>query len=289
MTVSSWYFAYGSMTNPISLRRRDLHPIESKSAYVRGFKLEFNLAGGMANVRQCSDSVIHGVVHKLTPVEMERLLSVESVYDLVEVEAVPYGGNGQEEPVIVAELLVSDHSKLPQDPQLPSERYINIITQGLKFHGVESSWVQKIRNSPFRPSRQPNAYLRLQEGCPQELKTVSIEELAAMAVDDLVFAVGRKVIKLDCSMSSDHPVVKVAQSHMCGKEITYGLCMNLYDPTLPDISTAADVTEAHYAWAEDFIVEWLQHSGLSYMHLGWLQMEKNQMEKQLARGEITKV
>ena len=60
-----WYFAIGSMCNPVSLANRDLHPIESLPGEVHDYKLHFFGSMGMADAVAEQDASFHGVLHKM--------------------------------------------------------------------------------------------------------------------------------------------------------------------------------------------------------------------------------
>lgn len=123
------YFAYGSMCNRESLRRRLINPRASCPATLAGWTLCFDNTGGMADVREgmppagASDSdgpvfcvpspppspprsreagpsssppalrppYLHGVLHLITRPEFEQLAAIEAVYDVHDLPVVPYG------------------------------------------------------------------------------------------------------------------------------------------------------------------------------------------------------
>ena len=62
-----WYFAIGSMTNPISLESRNLFPIVSIPGEALDYKLYFYGGMGMAEALPELGSSFHGVLHKMKP------------------------------------------------------------------------------------------------------------------------------------------------------------------------------------------------------------------------------
>lgn len=130
---------------------------------------------------------------------------------------------------------------------LPSDRYIRIITAGLRHHGADPAWVQKIVAEPCKHGRQPHEYLKLPapgaEGQQDELadgliypcgssgsggsngsaqlQTFTMQQLAqyegTLQDGKAVFAVGPKVAELDVSVKPDGPMVAIVQKHFAGK------------------------------------------------------------------------
>lgn len=49
--------------------------------------------------------------------------------------------------------------------------------------------------------------------------------------------------------------------------------MNLYEPSLPDVSAREDLTEAHLAWVEDLVLGYTREAGCSMEHIAWLEQE----------------
>ena len=117
--VTVWYFAIGSMINPISLKQRNLTPLRSFPALLKGYRLDFLGAQGFASAVKDDDSSFHGVLHEMTLSEMERLDSIEAGYDKVSVVAHLYQGTTQQCYVYTfkAELLAANTINLP-----PTER-----------------------------------------------------------------------------------------------------------------------------------------------------------------------
>ena len=89
------YFAIGSMTNRTALSLRELSPISSQAAILKGYRLLFRGSGGMATAEKiygddystyhvdASDypfDGIHGVLHLLTMEHMKTLDEYEGGY-----------------------------------------------------------------------------------------------------------------------------------------------------------------------------------------------------------------
>jgi cation transport regulator ChaC len=139
-----WYFAYGSNMHDSAFReRRRMRPLEWRAGRIKGFRLRFNLNGrppgkaAPANICPDPDAEVWGVLYKITRREMLRLNSTEGV---------PGGryqptwltvedSNGQP---VTAMAYVADGN--PVDGR-PSLRYISLLRDGAKAHGLPEAWV----------------------------------------------------------------------------------------------------------------------------------------------------
>src|SRR5262245_44118187 len=83
MTI--WYFAYGSnMSRGTLVERRRLTPIETRRAWVDGYRLCFDIPigpgeRGVANLAADATTRTHGVAHLLSVEDAERLDATEGV------------------------------------------------------------------------------------------------------------------------------------------------------------------------------------------------------------------
>lgn len=62
---------------------------------------------------------------------------------------------------------------------LPSERYIKIITAGLKHYGADPAWVVAVAAEPYEASKTPDKYLKFPE--PEDASTLptwTVQQLA---------------------------------------------------------------------------------------------------------------
>jgi hypothetical protein len=176
---------------------------------------------------------------------------------------------------------------------LPSDRYIRIITAGLRHFGADPAWIQHIAAQPCKHGRQPHAYLKLpvldilagngpstsssssgKVSTAGQLPVYTMQQLqqheGKLQDNKTVFAVGPKVVELDVSAKPDGPFVHIIQKHFAGKQIAFHMCMMLHEPRLPPIHTPADVCKEHIEWAEDSVVEFLTGYKYSARQIGWL-------------------
>jgi cation transport regulator ChaC len=139
--VERWYFAYGSNMQAATLRgRRGIEPLDVKIGRLPGYRLCFDLAvgqgsRGVANLVVDADAYVWGVAYLLTTEQHDRLDLTEgvaaSVYRRITVEIVTNTGA----------LLVETYISELRDPsRLPSFRYLSLIREGAREHGLPEHW-----------------------------------------------------------------------------------------------------------------------------------------------------
>jgi len=98
-TPNVWYFAIGSMMNPISLKGRALAPVQSVPAELLDCELQFFGPEGMAKAVTKEGTSFHGVLHLMTAEDMAKLDKIEGVdsgfYERTQVKAKLYDGKVQ--------------------------------------------------------------------------------------------------------------------------------------------------------------------------------------------------
>ncbi len=140
-----WYFAYGSnMHEGTFVHRRGIRPLERRVGRVGGYRLRFNLQGrpkgkaAPANISPDKEHEVWGVLYKITRRELLRLDSTEGVpgrgYRPTWINANDKDGNPVPAIAYVAKGMDSDSH--------PSHRYISLLREGAKFHGLPEHWVQ---------------------------------------------------------------------------------------------------------------------------------------------------
>ncbi|KAI8476222.1 MAG: hypothetical protein J3K34DRAFT_401606 [Monoraphidium minutum] len=272
-----WYLGYGSMVNPESLRRRGVLPRRSVPVTLQDYDLEFSM-NGMANIAARQGAVMHGIAHLVTPEMFEALAKIESVYDYCIVECRPYAPAAA--PIaarafIVPPADIARHKQqLPlgaaSDLELPSQRYVRIIVEGLTHYGADPAWIARLRAQPFHPARQRADWLTVPRapgasaggGCkggggssPEGgLKSFTLADLREFEGQlPAVYSIGRKVVR--ASLGDDNPFAPIYRDMLSGRQSAYFMVKNLYDPALPPVEVHGDLTAEHIAWAEDQAVE----------------------------------
>jgi len=151
-----WYFAYGANMHDNTFReRRRMTPRQSRAGRIDGYKLRFNLDGrpkgkaAPANIAIAPDAEVWGVLYLLKRRDLIRLDASEGVpgrryrhlWIMVEdqegekLEAVTYIADGNE-----------------KDGK-PSLRYIALLRNGARQHGLPDAWLTFLDNvEPAAPS-----------------------------------------------------------------------------------------------------------------------------------------
>ena len=232
-----WYFGYGSMCNPVSLKRRGIMPRTSIPSTLDGYRLVFNTSAAMANIERSPDSSLHGILHLITDDLFSSLVELEAAYDRTEVPCVPYDN----QTIVRAHSFMLPPHKVPPaltPPTLPTERYMTIILQGLRHFGASEDWVAKLASQPFDPSRSPSQYLKVHPASnPEQLPTMTMEQLQQHTGKlPVTYAIGHKVVQLDVTAAPEHPMVEVLRKLVSGTQGAFLYCSTLYEPRLPEVS-----------------------------------------------------
>lgn len=143
MSEPLWYFAYGSNMSPaIFVERRGLKPITSTWGWLEGWRLCFDLPvgpgeRGVANVVPAEGARLCGVLYRITPEEAEHLDRTEGVgggfYERVEVMVAATTGERI--------LAFTYHSKFSTQGRKPSPRYIGLLLDGARVHGLPPDYL----------------------------------------------------------------------------------------------------------------------------------------------------
>lgn len=139
-----WYFAYGANMNDATfLERRRMRPLEWRVGRIAGQRLRFNLEGrpkgkaAPANLSEDPDAEVWGVLYRITRRDLVWLSATEGVpgwrYRLIWLEAEDTDGTRLPVFTYVAEGKEKDGN--------PSLRYITLIREGAKAHGLPEHWI----------------------------------------------------------------------------------------------------------------------------------------------------
>lgn len=243
------------MCNPTSLNLRTIFPSRSVPGVLAGWKLMFRGAGGMGDVDQGTDEdSFHGILHLVTPAEFKHLDSIESIYNRVQVPVKMYDGT-----VVEAGVYKMDRSKLaPGVPDaLPGERYIDIITRGLKHYNADPEYIAKLAAHPCVPRKKPAEY-RLLPNPPEDAPEITQEQLKAgvgpWGTADLLVSVHGKVLKWVSDPTGDPAVAGTyewAKNRYAGTEACVSIAKTLYEPLYP-IPTTYEAMELNARlWTEE--------------------------------------
>ena len=130
-----------------------MKPTEWRVARVKGYRLRFNLEGrpkgkaAPANICADPDGEMWGVLYQITRRELLRLDSTEGVpgrhYRHVVVSAEDPDGNIITAVAYMARGLDADRA--------PSFRYISLLRDGARAHGLPETWVQYLDSVQHHP------------------------------------------------------------------------------------------------------------------------------------------
>lgn len=140
-----WYFAYGSnMHESAFIKRRGMKPLECRAGRIKDYRLRFNLEGrpkgkaAPANICAASGHEVWGVLYKVTRRDLLRLNSTEGVpgrgYQPVWLNAEDMNGVP-----LTAVAYVATGKEVDGTPSL---RYISLLRDGARSHGLPEHWVR---------------------------------------------------------------------------------------------------------------------------------------------------
>jgi hypothetical protein len=251
-----WYFAIGSMMNPISLYLRDVIPLTSYPAKCPYYKMIFAGLNGMADIEACPEAEFHGVVHLLSDEQMARIDAVELTYQRIVVNSINY--QGQSHLVNIYKMKINNHLR-----NLPSERYLDIIIKGCEYYKVQPEYINRLKDEQaVTPRRQPHTYRTLTD-IPSDV-FYSVEELVQHNGSDpslpLWVSVNGKILEYKGLPSHDHPDYEVQnrtytflKSKLGGREATRVMAKTLYEPLYELSLNDDDLCEQQRAEIEDEI------------------------------------
>ena len=139
-----WYFAFGAnMHDSAFQERRGIRPLEWRVGRVQGYRLRFNLDGrpkgraAPANLCVDPEAEVWGVLYRITRRDLVRLDSTEGVpgqYRHVWIEAEDIASKP-----VRAVTYIADGNEADGNPSL---RYITLIRDGARAHGLPERWIR---------------------------------------------------------------------------------------------------------------------------------------------------
>lgn len=142
-----WYFAYGSnMHDSAFIVRRRMNPSEWRVGRLKGYRLRFNLDGvprgksAPANVCLDQNAEVWGVLYKITHREMLRLNRTEGVPGQGYRPIWLHVADGKGETVNAMTYVATGNTTDGH----PSLRYLNLLRDGARAHGLPSAWLQML-------------------------------------------------------------------------------------------------------------------------------------------------
>ena len=262
-----WYLAIGSMINPISIYLRDLTPLISYPARCADYRLVFRDHCGMADIEPCVGGEFHGVVHLLPAEQMMCLDQVEHMYQRKVVAISDY--EQRSHLVYVYKMNLIGHAE--RIKSLPTERYLDIIVKGCEHFGVDSSYINRLKQEqPVIPRKLPTDY-RTISNIPDH-SYFSMSDLRKHNGSDptlpLWTCVNGKILEYaglpsitDADFEHQKRFYDYILSYLAGREIAYVIAKTWYEPMYKVSLHEGDLSDEHRALAEDMCVCWGLNNG----------------------------
>ena len=139
-----WYFAYAvNMHDSAFQERRGMRPSEWRVGRITGYRLRFNLDGrpkgrsAPANIETDTGAEVWGVLYRITRRALVRLNASEGIpgrrYRPLWLAAEDADGNA-----VVAVTYIAEGNARDGNPSL---RYITLIRDGARAHGLPEDWI----------------------------------------------------------------------------------------------------------------------------------------------------
>lgn len=174
-----YYFGYGSNMNMTSLQAKGVVPVASENAELIGWSLKFNVRhwfrheGGVANIEPGTpEDVVLGQIHLIDEQHLAMLDAVESYgegYDRIEIEVRTARG-------MVKAITYVGLPGYIDEGVLPTQRYLNIITQGAVSAGIDDAYITRLRSMKVQP---PLSYPPFQPPVLATVPTFNEQQLAS--------------------------------------------------------------------------------------------------------------
>jgi cation transport regulator ChaC len=144
-----WYFAFGANMDDSAFReRRQMRPIEGRPGCIKGYRLRFNLEGrpkgkaAPANISPDAQAEVWGVLYRITRKDLHWLDYTEGVpgrrYRHLWVDAEDVEGRAMRAVTYIADGKETDGN--------PSLRYLMLLREGARAHGLPEHWVRFLEN-----------------------------------------------------------------------------------------------------------------------------------------------
>ena len=266
-----YFFGTGPIVNPLVRKRRGVSVGGERAAVLSEYRITFAV-GGIANVVHGRGCEVHGVVMKFDTKEgWEEYKTVEiggrENEAVRPVDVYAYNDPDPDTP-IRAYVFVMEGTDIAKDApmeQPAEERYLKLIADGLKFHGVDEDYIEyTIMSTEYIPSCKPGDYYKF----PSKSKVATItfdkyEALCRDAKDKCYFVLGEYVFEMPVS-NPENPGAKWVRGQCHGKgDMSWIIYKIRIDPSIPEIERQEDLTPQHIEWAESMTYEYLIKCNLS--------------------------
>lgn len=242
----TWYFAIGSMMNPNSLKGRNLSPLESYPGEILDYELRFFAPSGMAVAVEKEGASFHGVLHKMTNEDIDKLDKIEVSYQKRPARVRRYNDE-----IIDAFVYSNGNPAQSASDGTPSERYLEILRQGCIHYGVHQSHIDFLSNTKSQPRKLPHEFQRAP--VPEGLPVWTEDQLIAGNGENggpLYIAVNGKVREYVGAREGLY--FNIANgSHHWGHHLELILSKVLFDPKYGTHDNLSQFSREHCAYIED--------------------------------------
>mmetsp|Transcript_39167 Transcript_39167/g.88228 ORF Transcript_39167/g.88228 Transcript_39167/m.88228 type:complete len:305 (+) Transcript_39167:2-916(+) len=253
-----WYFATGSMMNPVLIQGRHLKPIKSVPAQLMDFKLQFlGHSGFAANVPEPGASA-HGVLHLMPLESMEQINEEERGYDRVSGTAKCHDGSeiGCTVYVVNPKNLSAEEAAKIADSKLPAERYIDRLVEGATHYGCAPEFIAWLRAQPRVPRKPAGELLCLNTKAIVATWSLGYLEKHKNPGESEPWVIGLNGKVLQYVGPKEGKAKKRLMS-WSGEDVTLRLAKEMYDPKYGMPQTPADISAELALVQEDkFITVW---------------------------------
>lgn len=256
-----WYFAIGSMINPVSCAARDMFPKDSKPAELLDHHLYFFGEIGIAEALPREGSTFHGVAHLMDFETMERLDSIEIGYIRVEATAKFYDGSEIQVQVYSRS---QDIERSPIIDKPPGERYIEIIVSGCHFHGVDQNYIDSLKTLDMIPRPTPDEFLT-HGTLTDDLPLMTKEDISEIISTQgrIIWTFQSKVFEFTLEDKTCKAWIEMVNLiKTMGFEGEVMISKIAYDPKYGVLNSLDECTREHSAYREDGFVRYMTMSKL---------------------------
>jgi AIG2-like family len=262
------YFAIGSMMNCVSVRNRNLQleaNQKGQPAELLDHQLVFYGCHGFAEVVPKKGASLHGVVYlNVSDDQMKELDHVERDYIRKRATARLY----HQDTRISVSVYCRTELEMRKQPldQPPSARYLQVLTEGAEHYGVDSSYIQFLRDHPCRPRPDPSEYLAFTEphaSMPTMTRQEAYQNGTGLNGHPLYLTCGPKVIEFRVTPQNQEMVQEFTKTFSQYGDRKVELCMSrlLYDPQFGCPASLEDVTPEHAAYTEHMMCDIIRGFG----------------------------
>lgn len=244
-----YYFAIGSMMNPISWRNKRISPpINSWAAELLDYELKFSGEMGFAEAVPAKGNSFHGVLHLVDATTMERLDELEISYKRVEGKARLNDGT------LVTTTVYTKASTFGQEARPPHQRYLDLLIEGAKHYNVNQKQIQLLESYECRPRPTPHQFKSFEDAAPDAPLLSYEKDVCPFNGEDtpnLRIACNGKVQEI-IVQNVPNPLFRNSMAFWkkFGQRAELVLSKIMYDPKYGCPETVEEFTKEHAAYIE---------------------------------------